>query len=299
MTVPSYNEIFHVAHKAISEMWNEPVEIQEKVDGSQISFMLNDNGELEIRSKGQQLHEDAPSSKMFQEAIDSIKERADLLGRGQIWRGEYLRTAKHNTIRYDRTPKDHIAIFDIELSLGDFASVQQRSEMASFIGYETVPTLFTGIWDLDLAELKSFLEADAFLGGSKVEGVVAKCYTKFYGGKPMMGKLVSDAFKEVHNKEWKKGNPTKKDVIEQLIDRYRTEARWRKAIQHLREKGELTNSPRDIGPLLKEISQDVLKEEEESIKEELFKLAWPQISRGLGREFPQWYKDDYLFEEDE
>lgn len=297
MTLHSYSDIMHVAHKTISEIWSEPVEIQEKVDGSQFSFGLDSDGNLLMRSKGQQLHEDAPSSNMFKEAIESVKERSDLLVPGQTWRGEYLRTAKHNTLRYDRTPKDNIVIFDVELSLGEFASVQQRSEMASFIGYETVPTLFTGIWDLDLSDLKQFLELNSFLGGTKIEGIVVKCYNKFYGGKPMMGKLVSDAFKEVHQKEWKKGNPTKGDIVQQLIESYRTEARWRKSVQHMRERGELTNSPRDIGPLLKEISQDILKEEEEVIKDALFKLAWPQISRGVGGGFPDWYRD-YLLEDE-
>lgn len=297
MTLHSYSDIMHVAHKAISEIWTEPVEIQEKVDGSQFSFGLDSDGELLMRSKGQQLHEDAPSANMFKEAIESVKERADLLVPGQTWRGEYLRTAKHNTLRYDRTPKGNIVIFDVELSLGEFATVQQRSKMASFLGYETVPTLFTGIWDLDLSDLTQFLELDSFLGGTKIEGIVVKCYNKFYGGKPMMGKLVSDAFKEVHQKEWKKGNPTKGDIVQQLIENYRTEARWRKSVQHMKERGELTNSPRDIGPLLKEISVDVRKEEEEAIKEALFKLAWPQISRGIGGGFPDWYKE-YLLEDE-
>ena len=298
MPVPSYNEIQHVAHYLVKDMWTEPIEIQEKVDGSQISFMLNENEELEIRSKGKQIHEDAPDSKMFLEGINSIKERADLLVPGPIWRGEYLKTPKHNTLSYERVPKGHIVIFDIELSLGQYASPESRKDMADFIGYETVPTLYQGYWPSDISDLKAFLDFDSFLGGQKVEGIVAKCYTRFYNGKPLMSKLVSEAFKEKHTTAWKNSNPTKKDVIERLIEVYRTEARWRKAVQHIRENGELTNSPRDIGPLLKEISADILKEEEEAIKEELFKLAWPQISRGVSRGFPDWYKEQLLESDD-
>lgn len=295
--IPSYTDIQHVAHKVIEEIWSEPVEIQEKIDGSQISFMLDDNGSLLLRSKGQQLHEGAPDSKMFEQAISSVRERVDLLVPGHVWRGEYLRVPKHNTLNYGRIPRGHIAIFDIELSLGDFAETEQRTEMATFLGYETVPTFYKGVWDKDLSDLKNFLEFDSFLGGQKIEGVVVKCYSKFYNGKPMMGKLVSEEFKEKHTTAWKQGNPGKKDVIENLITIYRVEARWRKAVQHVRERGELTNSPKDIGPLLKEISLDILKEEEDAIKEELFKLAWPQISRGVARGFPDWYKD-YLLELD-
>lgn len=293
--VPSYNEIFHVSHKAISEIWDEPVEIQEKCDGSQISFMVDEDGELLIRSKGQQLYEDNPGSKMFFEGIQSIKERKPLLVPGYIYRGEYLRVAKHNTIRYSRIPTDHIIIFDIQIAMGEFASPDQRKELAASLGYEVVPTFYNGVWGHDLVDLKEFLELDSVLGGSKIEGVVVKCYTKFYGGKPMMGKLVSDAFKEKNDKEWKKSNPGKKDKVEELIDMYRTEARWRKAIQHLRDSGSLDNSPRDIGPLLKEVATDVKKEEEDAIKDLLFQWAWPQISRGITRGLPDFYKD-YLLE---
>lgn len=62
------------------------------------------------------------------------------------------------------------------------------------------------------------------------------------------------------------------------------------SVRHLRDDGKLQNAPQDIGPLLKEISQDVLKERAEEIKEELFKQAWPQISRGITAGFPEHYK---------
>jgi len=294
MQISSYAEINHCAHKVVSEMWTESIEIQEKVDGSQISFMVNEDDELLMRSKGQSLYEGSPNSKMFNEAITTIKDRADLLVPGQIWRGEYLRSPKHNSLKYDRIPTGHIVIFDIELSLGDYACPDHRNDMSKFIGLESIPVLYQGVWDKDLSDLKAFFDTESFLGGVKIEGIVAKCYTKYLNGKPLMSKLVSESFKEVHTEEWKKTNPGKGDIIDQLIINHATEARWRKAIQHLRDDGQLTNSPRDIGPLLKEISEDVKKEEEEAIKEALFKWAFPRISRGITRGFPDWYKEQLL-----
>ena len=49
------------------------------------------------------------------------------------------------------------------------------------------------------------------------------------------------------------GKHTSKGKFETMLDNYRTVARWEKAIQHLNESGRLENSPRDIGPLIKEI----------------------------------------------
>lgn len=293
--IGSYTEIYHVAHKAVEDIFSGPVLIEEKVDGSFCSFMLDENDGLLMRSKGQALHEGSPSSKMFNEAMASIKERADLLVPNQVWRAEYLRAPKHNTIKYDRVPKGHLVVFDIELSMGNYASSKQRQEMAEFIGLESVPILFEGLWDKDLAALKEFFELDSYLGGSKIEGVVVKNHQLFLGGYSFAaGKLVSEAFKESHNQEWKKSNPSKGDIVDQLIKNHKTEARWLKAVQHLRDAGKLTNSPVDIGPLLKEISEDVKKEEEDAIKEALFKWAYPKISRGMTAGFVDWYKERLL-----
>ena len=104
----------------------------------------------------------------------------------------------------------------------------------------------------------------------------------------MMGKFVSEAFKEIHKTEWNKARPKKADIIEQIQVAYCRPARWEKAIQHLRENNNLTNTPKDIGPLMSEIGHDVLEECTNEIKDILFKWAWPQIQRGItvGREDP-------------
>ena len=75
---------------------------------------------------------------------------------------------------------------------------------------------------------------------------------------------------------------------------YKTPARWQKSVQHLKEAGQLEDSPRDIGKILKEISTDVLKECEQEIKEELFRAAWPKISRIIIAGFPEFYKSELL-----
>lgn len=76
-----------------------------------------------------------------------------------------------------------------------------------------------------------------------------------------------------------------------LTKMYCTEARWRKAVQHLREKGELDDSPKDIGALIKEIPLDILGDSKENIKEQLFSFFWPKIKMGVTKGFPEWYKN--------
>ncbi len=105
-----------------------------------------------------------------------------------------------------------------------------------------------------------------------------------------MGKYVSEAFKERHEKEWGEANPSGKDIAQNLIEKYRTEARWHKAIQHLRERGLLEGSPKDIGLVIREVGTDILKEEETAIKDALFTHYWKQINRGVTGGIASWYK---------
>jgi hypothetical protein len=139
------------------------------------------------------------------------------------------------------------------------------------------------------------LENESFLGGVKIEGVVAKNYTQFgRDGKVSMAKYVSEAFKEVHNKEWKLANPGQKDVVEGLIAGLRTEARWQKAVQHLAESGDLTHTPKDIGALMKEVKDDIIAEEVERIKGILWKHFSGKILRGASAGLAEWYKEELL-----
>lgn len=109
----------------------------------------------------------------------------------------------------------------------------------------------------------------------------------------MSGKYVTEEFKEVHHKDWKKNN-TGKGKLETLKEQYRSEARWRKAIQHIKENGELEGSPRDIGMLIKEIKKDVTDEEKENIKTHLWSLFGDDFLREAVNGFPQWYKEELM-----
>lgn len=290
--IPSYAKVYAIGHKELEGIFDDDVVIQEKIDGSQISFAVLE-GELVVRSKGKHLVLDEPE-KMFAKAVEQIRQRVDLLRPGWVYRGEYLKSPKHNTLAYGRVPIGNIILFDIMTGDQYFLSPEQLAAQAAILGFESVPVMYQGPVE-DVETFKGFLEIDSVLGGQKVEGVVAKSYTRFTrDGKAMAGKYVSPLFKEVHQKDWKTRNPTGKAIVDKLIDQYRTPSRWHKAIQHLREDGNLTDSPKDIGPLLKEIGIDTKTECEDEIKDKLFKHFWPKIQRGITAGFPEWYKEQLL-----
>jgi len=295
MSVRSYPSLFAVGHRQVAEIFQGDVVIQEKVDGSQFSFQIRD-GEIECRSKGAQLNMAAPDQ-MFSAGVAAVVERAALLREGLIYRGEYLRRPKHNVLAYDRHPLGHIALFDVEdTSKGEgyFFSPAELADEAKRINLDVVPTLHVGALT-GPDHLRSFLDLTSMLGGAKVEGVVVKNYARYTDDKKvMMAKFVSEAFKEVHGAEWRKENPTGTDVQTSLIASYRTPARWSKAVQHLREAGKLTDSPKDIGALIKEVGEDVHRECESEIKDALFAHFWPHIRRGLTGGLAEWYKDQLM-----
>lgn len=286
----SYPKVWTLGHSGIKELLFDEVIIEEKIDGSQFSFGRF-NGELKCKSKGAQINVDYPE-KMFAEAVEVVK-GLDLLD-GYTYRAEYLKTPKHNVLAYDRIPKDHLIVFDICIGMEEYLRPELKAFECKRLDLECVPILFRGFIN-EPASIVGLLDTVSVLGGQKVEGIVIKNYHRFgIDKKILIGKYVSEAFKEVHGAEWKEANPTKTDIVNQLIASYKTPARWNKAIQHLREAGKLTDSPKDIGLLIKEVQTDIEEEEREEIKNKLYANVIQHIKRGVVGGLPEYYKEHLM-----
>lgn len=293
----SYPKVWSIGHPQVKDLLSTPVVVQEKLDGSQFSFgIFNTDGgrEVRCRSKGAILNMAAPE-KMFAAAVAHVQSVADRLTPGWTYRGEWLAKPKHNTLAYERTPKNGIALFDVAIGLEDYIDDESRlADIAAALDVESIRSIGT----MTIAhpdELRSLLQTNSMLGGCKVEGVVMK-NRKLFGkdGKPLMAKFVSEEFKEVHGGEWREANPTQGDIIQVIVNRYRTPARWQKAVQHLAEAGKLERSPRDIGLLMKEVQRDTWDECGAEIAEMLLKFAKDKIIRALPAGLPEWYKEQLV-----
>lgn len=292
----TYPKVYNMGHAAIRDLLLDEVLVEEKVDGSQFSFGTfhnPDTGELElkVRSKGAVMIPDAPE-KMFTAAVETA--RSLPLLPGVTYRAEYLSKPKHNTLCYSRIPTKHLILFDVNVGQERYLSYAEKQAEATRLGLEIVPVLYVGRIDA-LEFFRSFLDRESILGGQKVEGVVVKNYTRFgIDGKVLMGKFVSEEFKEVHAGDWKERNPNTKDVVSRIIDDYRTPARWQKAVIHLKEQGKWLGTPQDIGALIGLAKDDVESECAEEIKTRLWSYAKEQILRGIAGGLPQWYKEQLL-----
>lgn len=286
----SYPKIYALGHRYLSKLFDGEVTIQEKVDGSQFTFGMIDGCPV-FRSKGQQIFEET-ADKLFRPAVDTVLRlfKEGKLTEGWQYRGETLCKPKHNTKEYSRVPVGNIILFDVDTNLEDRVDSEQLKQIGLDLGLEVVPVMYRGPVE-DAMFIKDFLELESVLGGTKVEGVVIKNYDQFgVDGKQLMAKIVSEEFKEAHQKGWNGKKKTKEDLIQLLINTYRTEPRWQKAIQHLRDDGKLNGDPSDIGNLIKAVQADVLAECKDEIAESLFKEFWPQIQRGITGGLPEWYK---------
>jgi len=288
--IHSYSKIYHIGHPLAKGLIGIPLQVEEKIDGSQFSMMKREDGTVVIKSKQVEMDPYNPNG-MF-----SLAAKTALvldLRPGWVYRGEYLQSPKHNTLHYMRVPKKNIILFDIEKSLYNFLSPEEREEEADRLGLESVSTF--GVKKLTKpGDLLSLLENNSILGNEKVEGVVLKPVGyKLFGsdGKVVMGKYVREDFKERNSKNWKTTvNPGKNMIIENLVELFTTDASKQKALQRLKENDELESHPRDIPKIIKEIKKDLREEWEEEIKERLYKWAIDKIEKGVCKSVPEWYK---------
>jgi len=313
--IPAFPKIFTLGMKETERVFNNPVEVTEKIDGSQFSFGMID-GDLHMRSKGAIVYPETVKGMFAPVVMHVLKAHAkNPLPNNMVFHGETLQKPKHNTLEYGRVPTNNFMLFSIRFIPGgiNFSSTVCGVPKAEFVsdhdtlklwalalGFEPIPLLYTGKLDRTkiLEYTEKWLDTESTLGKANMEGVVIKNYSEraLIGGMviPVLAaKYVSEKFKEKHSVSWKKEN---KPVMEKLGDAYRTEARWQKAIQHLRDDGTLEQSPKDIGPLYKEIIRDINEECKEEIKEALWQGYSKDLCRIVTRGFAEWYKEQLVKE---
>ena len=278
---------------------NGIVTIQEKVDGSQFRWGTEDGKELIICSKNRRIQPEQAG--MFKLGVDHLISMWEKLGSSYqivgtlpLWFfGEYLSKPKHNTLCYDNVPKNNIVLFDVYRGT-DYVPRDAVKEYAKHWDVDAIPEFYNGT--ITRASLHEFHEKESYLGGTKIEGIVIKNYNEIIeiNGqvRPLITKYVSTEFREKHG-----SNPDHKPLratIEEWIQGFKTEARWEKAVQSLRDDNKLIGEPRDIGNIIKQVILDIDEEETDNIKEYLFSRYIKPIHATAVSRVAEWYKDKLL-----
>ena len=313
-TIPSYTKILALGASGTENALLGKITIQEKVDGSLFGFGVNDYHQITMRSKSvtftlPENKEMIPLvvEKMFAKAGESVQRFSDVLKekyQNTYFYAEYMQSTKHNTLKYENTPKNNLMLFD-GLQDGRWMSRKELEEAATLFDIDIVPILWEGDLPTYLREKQikgystpgDFLTrltetTQSFLGGTILEGVVLKNYeqTILLGGHifPLFTKYVRESFKELHTLDWKDRQP--KDNLHDYINSFGTEARWQKSLIHGKEQGILNNSLKDIQPMIEMIQRDVEEEEKENAKNMLWKMFRKDILGASIRGFVDWYK---------
>lgn len=299
----SYQHIQQSYHEEVKDIWEGEVTIEEKIDGSQFRIEIYPDREMEFGSHN---NDGVEIDSMFRLAIESAKKifqdyKPDT--KVTIF-CEYLSKPKQNSIPYEKVPNNNLVLFDVKRD-NKYLNRKKKEEFATKHGLDLVPCLWEGAGSTVTPELiKEFLAKPSILGHAKgfdrVEGIVVKNYGKMYDvheGHSLYGhfkctKIVNDAFKEKNHEE----NPNSKNRFQDLKEMYRKDARLLKAIQHLKEKGELKGELSDLRLLVPEVIRDIGEEEKEVIKDALWKLFGKEITSYAGKGMPEFYKK-YLSEQ--
>lgn len=284
---------------------NSVIYVQEKLDGSQFSFYLDENKNLVCRSKNCIIDNNNPGT-LFAPIVNYLLSIQTLLKEyimvGIEVFGEAFHKPKHNTLCYDRVPKNYLAIFGMKIfdCWVPLEDIKEGGKIEA-IGLELIPyakytreLAFNDInseyiddsgSNLDLSEKISML-------GGKIEGWVLKSFDREY--QMSLAKYVMPGFSEVKklsHGEFKipRAISAFDGVLECVLNNTALKNRTIKAIQHLKERGELRYCSADIGRICKELVADLVIEEKQMIVDALWGVAEKEIRKKAPRGVAEFY----------
>lgn len=258
-------------------------EISEKIDGSNCSIVVNENGDLEFGKRNSNIFE-GKDDKSFSGVIKWAKEKdwteLPLIPPFIVF-GEMVKISERsdgsprcaNKIQYKKA--DPFVAYEIYFPVKDiYASVHSSLSLPAWLS--TVP-----IWKtterIDYEELlKTMPKNSLYSEGDKIEGIIIKRLElnsdDVFAFVIERSKIVSEEFREIKGIKKLRGN-TYEEIAESVCTLNR--------ISKIMQKGNYYNNE-DIGKIIKETIEDAFKEEENALKD----LCWKEAKKNIGKAFP-------------
>lgn len=270
--------------------------IQEKVDGSQLSF-FKENNDILYYNKETKVDK---TKKDFNASTTMLITLIDILNENYIYHGESICRIKHNVNNYKRTPSKFFIMFDIYDKVAKrYLDLKLFIEECNRIGLEYVQLLYCNdnpdIIPIDKCEeimnLINENKIESSLGG-KIEGMVIK-NNVIENNKIISKKVkyVCKEFQERHKIKQRKVIRTPDEFLIELGNEFSTEARFIKATQHIKEKNLQINKENIKDEYINELDTDLLSEYAYILKLNLWCEFAPIIKIyarfGIGR----WYNN--------
>lgn len=282
-----YPKVLSLGQPLIADIFSHPVEISEKVDGSQCRIQLTEDS-VKCGSKNVGIADE----KMFRLA----HEQAERIWNEKVWWtfgdditlfAEFLNKEKHNVLIYGRVPLNNLYLFGAMVD-DRHLQTDELIEIAKELQIEP-PHILAAESDVkSQSDIEEYLKVDSCLGNTILEGVVIKQYhetypallasTQAFFGYPMAGKLVRDDFKERLDKEWS-GKKQRETPLAKVTTEFLTDARFNKAIQHLADEGRITYEMNNLKDIIPEFYRDLVDEEHDEIVKIAMEEFWRQLKR--------------------
>ena len=244
MTFKKYPDICRLGdedNKDILAFSEDTLVIEEKVDGGNGSFWLEDDGiHFGSRNRDLTLENDI---KMFAELQKQLREllKDKKLNPDYIF---YIEWMQKHTISYTKAP--FVIGFDIRLKrsantegAGLFLGRDAREQEFNRLGIENVPLVWRGsVKDLKKESIRELIPKSKYFDGV-AEGIVVKNYCRKHPveNHQLYAKLVRDPFKEDNKAVF--GSVRNKDSdTNKIIKEFCTDARIRKAVLHFIDEGD-------------------------------------------------------------
>jgi hypothetical protein len=289
MTLLKYPKIPRLGsnNRFIEHIFDTPVEISEKLDGSMCRLNFTES-HVECGSK----NVNTADEKMFAIAY----RQADQIWKDKVWWTfgdnitlftEFFNKTHHNVINYKILPQRNFYLFGA-ICNNKHLQTDELIELAKELKIEPLNILETNIKINNPDDLIKYLDGDSCLGGGVREGVVIRNHNFRYDhlstlsqafvGFPVSAKLVRDDFKERLNVEWS-AKKQRETPLAKIAAEFFTDARFRKAIQHLNDEEKITYEMNNLKDIIPEFYSDLIDEERQEIMELALDDFWRQLKR--------------------
>lgn len=262
--------------------------IEEKVDGSQLSFQKrSEDGQVEFRNKEKTIPPGAHDRPCYANAITAISRIAAELNPAYTYHGESVCKRRHNVVEYLGAPLKFWICFGIYDGVRHLDRAELEHECRR-LGLEYVQVLYQNEDPeardptnkaLELVQAIESGDIQSCLGGNVLEGIVVKHNSAWHSKsacfKRVQLKHVTSRFKECHKSKQPKlrghDQASLFAYLEQLGHNFAIDAVYQKALQHLRE--DPTRDPAaitNIHALTRRVRDDIVKERKQDISEALY-----------------------------
>lgn len=179
------------------ELLKNEIIIEEKIDGANLGFHLNDQRQLVFQNRGDTINQ--PYIGQWEQLLDWAKKQnltSGKLSQKYIYFGEWC-YYKH-TNYYNKLP-DWFIGFDIyDLEKGVFLNVSNRNTLYRNLGISTIREISRGIFTYN--ELNEFLMEKSIYGDDRIEGLYLRCEKD--GILVQRAKIVNEAFQTSMDVHW-------------------------------------------------------------------------------------------------